>query len=45
LKYDIGDFYENPPKTPNLVKIGEKYRALYRKTSVSVRVSGDITWP
>jgi len=44
VKYDIGNFYENPPKTPNLVKTGEEYRALYLKTSVSVSVSGDIKW-
>jgi hypothetical protein len=24
VKYDTDDFYENPPKTPILVKTGEK---------------------
>jgi hypothetical protein len=45
VKYDIGDFYENSLKTRNLVKTGEKYRAIYLKTAVSVSVSDDIKWP
>jgi hypothetical protein len=32
MKYDIGDFYENCLENPNLVKIGQKYGALYLKT-------------
>jgi hypothetical protein len=30
--FDTVDIYENLSKTPNLVKIGQKYRAHYMKT-------------
>jgi hypothetical protein len=30
------------PETPNLVKIGPKYRALYMKTAVFLIVAGGI---
>jgi len=32
MKSDIGDFYENPYKNPNLVKVRQKYRAFYTTT-------------
>ena len=32
LKFGIGDFIKIGRKIPNLVKIGEKCRALYMKT-------------
>jgi len=31
VKFDIRDFYENLSRTPNLVKTGQKYRALYMR--------------
>jgi hypothetical protein len=27
VKFDIANFYENMPKNPNFVKIGQKYQA------------------
>jgi hypothetical protein len=33
-------FNENPSRIPNLVKIGQEYRALYMKTS-TFRIAGD----
>jgi hypothetical protein len=32
IKFDIGDLYEISWETANLVKIGQKYEALYMKT-------------
>jgi hypothetical protein len=32
MKFDIGDVYENLSRTTNLVKIGQKYRAIYMNT-------------
>jgi hypothetical protein len=32
VKLDIRDFHENTWENPNLVKIKQKYRALYRET-------------
>jgi len=34
LKFGMGNFYENLSKYPNLVKVGQKYRALYMETRV-----------
>jgi hypothetical protein len=45
LKFDIEDFYENLSKTPNLVIIGQKYRALYIKTQVLFIVPTNIKLP
>jgi hypothetical protein len=45
LKFDFEDFYENLSRNPNLVIIGQKYRALYMNTQVSFIVSTDMKSP
>jgi hypothetical protein len=41
MKFYAGDFWE----TPNLVKVGQKYRSLYMKTQVRFVVAGDTHSP
>jgi len=45
LKFDIEDFYENLSRNPNLVIIGQKYRALYMNTHVPFIVPTNIKSP
>jgi hypothetical protein len=44
MKFYIGDFYENL-KSPNLISIGQKLRALYMGTYVHFIVAGNIKLP
>jgi len=34
VKFGIGNLYKNPQENPNLIKIGQKYRAFYVTTPV-----------
>jgi hypothetical protein len=45
MKFDTGDFREICLENPNLVKIGQKYRALYMEIKVCFTVAGDIKSP
>jgi hypothetical protein len=45
LKFDFGDFYENLSRNPNLVIIGQKYRALYMNSQVPFIVPTNIKSP
>jgi hypothetical protein len=38
VKFDTGDSYEDLWETPDLIKIGQQYQALYWETEVSFNV-------
>jgi hypothetical protein len=44
MTFDTGDFMKRRRKNPNLVKMGQKYRARYVKTQV-LFVAGDTKSP
>ena len=45
VKFGTGNFYENLSKYPNLVKVRQKYRALYMETRVRLIVASDNVSP
>jgi hypothetical protein len=46
VEIDTGDFYMTVcQETPNLIKIGQKYVALYMKTFIHLIVAGDRNSP
>jgi len=45
VKFGMGNFHENLSKYPNLVKVGQKYRAFYMETGPHLIVASDNVSP